>query len=206
MGGMPLLMLQLSPRRISEVPADDRCGHCRLIGQQEQQRADGILGLSDANRCAPTGIVGAGIGSAILRRVDHSRCHEIEPHAMARNLLGRAFGECDQRRFAGGISRRPGPALVCQPRCERNDASGPPLDHAGDHRLIAPDHAVEIDPQDAIPSRRLHLMNGQAGLNRRRADEAIDLAEMALDLTQHLEHRGPIGHIEASRRKSRNAR
>src|SRR5215472_376956 len=81
-----------------------------------------------------------------------------------------------------------------------------PTDHAGDHRLIAPDHAVEIYPQDAIPGRRLHLVNGQARLNRRRADEAVDLAEFALDPAQHIEHRGAIGHVEASRRNSRNAR
>ena len=49
-------------------------------------------------------------------------------------------------------------------------------------------------------------MNGQAGLNRRRADEAVDLAEMALDLAQHIEHRGTIGHIETPRRNPRNAR
>src|SRR5262249_15958473 len=100
----------------------------------------------------------------------------------------------------------PGPALGARPRRKRNDASRPPLDHAADHRLIAPDHAVEIYPQDAIPGRRFHLVNGQAGLNGRRADEAVDLAEIALDLAQHIEHRGTTGPLETPRRNPPNAR
>ena len=54
-------------RRIGEVPADDRSGHRRLLGQQEEQRADGILRLADTDRGAPARIVRPGIGFAILR-------------------------------------------------------------------------------------------------------------------------------------------
>ena len=57
----------------------------------------------------------------------------------------------------------------------------PARDHAGDHGLIAPDHAVEIDPQHAIPFRRGHLVNDCPRLDGGGADEAVDLAELVLD-------------------------
>ena len=76
----------------------------------------------------------------------------------------------------------------------------PARDHAGDDRLVAPDHAVEIDPRHAIPLRRVHLVHHRPRLDRRRANEAVDAAEFPFDLGEGREHLCAIGDIEAPRR------
>ncbi|MGA7486889.1 MAG: hypothetical protein WBW74_08120, partial [Xanthobacteraceae bacterium] len=186
-------------RRVGEVAADDRRGHGGLVGQQEQQRADHVLRLPDADRGAPARVVGAGIGVAILRGVDDAGRDEIEAHAMLRDLPGGALRERDQRRLARGIGGRTRPALVRQPRGEGDDASLPARDHAGDRRLVAPDDAVEIGAQDAIPRCRLHGVNERPRLHCRRANEAVDPAETALDVAEDRENFAPVGNVETPR-------
>ena len=90
-------------------------------------------------------------------------------------------------------------------RRESDDAARPPPDHAGDHCLVAPHDAVEIDPQDAIPLRRIHVANRRPGLNGRSANETVDPAELALDAPKRGEHRGAIGHIEVPDGNAGNA-
>ena len=123
---------------------------------------------------------------------------------MLRDLLGRALRKCDQRRLARGIGRRARPALVRHSGREGDDASRPALDHAGDHRLVAPDDAGEIDPQHAIPLRRVHLMDDRPRLNGRRADEAVDPAEIALDRAERRQCSGMVGDVETPGRNPGN--
>jgi len=49
-------------------------------------------------------------------------------------------------------------------------------------------------------------MDERAGLNRRRANEAIDFAELALDIAENGEYLGAIGDVEAPRQNSGNIR
>src|SRR5262249_49364064 len=125
-------------------------------------------------------------------RLNRTRCRAISLAALLANAIS--------------VSRGARPALVREPRRKCDDRSASARDHTGYHRLIAPHHAVEIDPQHALPCRGLHFMDERAGLNRRRANEAIDLAELALDTTENGEHLGTIGDVEASRRNSGNIR
>ena len=157
------------------------------------------LRLADTDRRAPARVIRAGIGFAILRRVDHAGRDQVEAHAVRRDLLGRALRECDQRCLARGIGRRTRPALVREAGREGNDAARPARDHAGNHRLVAPDDAGKIDPQHPLPLRRVHLVHHRPRLNRRRTNEAVDPAKFPFNRGEGREHLRAIGDIEAPR-------
>src|SRR5947209_18114901 len=66
-----LITLSDMPRWKGEIAADDGGGHGRGIGEQKQQGPDHVVRLADPDRGTPARIIGPGIGSAILWRVDH---------------------------------------------------------------------------------------------------------------------------------------
>src|SRR5262249_30274007 len=86
-------------RRVGDVPAEDRGGHRRLIGQQEEERADRVLGPSDSaddRQCASSApaLAARYCGGSITpraMRLKRTRCCAISFAALLANATSAAL-------------------------------------------------------------------------------------------------------------------
>ena len=66
-----------------------------------------------------------------------------------------------------------------QSRRKRHDGAAPARHHAADDRLIAPDHAIEVDLDDAPPFVGNHAGDRRARLDSSRTHEPVEAPEIA---------------------------
>lgn len=120
----------------------------------------------------------------------------VHRDVVAGQLLAQRLGQRDdaglRRRIGAGI----GVALLAGDGGGIDDAAIAAAHHAGNHRLAAMEHAVQIDIEDALPF--LDGIVGDGGVhagNAGVADQDVDAAQRRDGLLLGFGHRVIVGHV-----------
>ena len=127
--------------------------------------------------------------------VDRPGRHRVDPHLVARRLLGQRLGEADHARLGGRVDggqlRADAPGL----RGHVHDGAAAPLVHARQHGVGHGQHAAQVHRDHAVPLGLVgageEVVVGDAGV----VDQDVDGPEVGLDRLHRRAHRCGVAHV-----------
>jgi hypothetical protein len=120
-------------------------------------------------------------------------------HAALADLLGERAREPEHAGLGGRVRGLARDAVQRRQRGHVHDRAGPAAQHAGQHGAAAAEHARQVDVEHVLPvgvrGHREQAVLARAGI----VDEAVQRAELGLDLPHELGGSGPVAQVEGER-------